>query len=261
MAITITENIESRPFNIGFDNSSRSLVYDIQGTDDELAVQATIAGTAPATYQGLVLSNIEATYVGDQVWKGFARYSVFDVQYTFDTTGGTRKVMQSLATINAYVPSSASYTAPNFNGAINVSSEGIEGVEDDDPKFDFTETHLWDDADITPAYKKVLRALTGCVNNAPFKDWDIGEVKFRGETGGKRGNERWTLTYRFSSQPNLASFNIGGMTIDKAGWDYFWMLMGEQFDPTGFCRVPVPLAGYVERISIFADFSQLLIGV
>jgi hypothetical protein len=262
MAGTISEGYLSRPFNVGYDNSSRELVFDIQGTDSEDDVLTLITGQAPTTYEGLVLSNIEAEPIGFELWKGHARYAVLDVEYTFDTGGGSAKITQSLATLNFFTPDAS--TPPNFQGAIGVSNDAVEGVEIPQRKYDFTETHKWLDTDMTAAYKQILYQLTGSVNKAAFKGLNAGECLFLGVTGSKRGNDFWSLTYRFSGSQNATTTNpilVAGMTITKNGWDYLWYRYGEFADTVGMGNVKYPTAAYVEQVFPIGDFSTLNIGI
>ena len=66
MAGTISEDYLSRKFTVGQTNG-RELVYHIVGTTSESDAQTLLAGTAPATYLGLVLEDISADYEGGQV--------------------------------------------------------------------------------------------------------------------------------------------------------------------------------------------------
>lgn len=266
MAGTISESYLSRPFNVGVKSTSRELVYDIMGTTNESEVQNLILGAAPAVYDGLILDSVQAEPIftdetsGTGVWKGTARYVLPEVEYTFDTGGGQQKVTQSYFTVNSY--SGTGFPPPDFQGAIGVSEDSVEGVEITSPKYDFTETHVWDDSVITPAYKQTLFTLTGRKNGALFKGFAAGECLFLGATGSNRGTGQWQITYRFSCSPNVSGLTVGTITdIDKLGWDYLWIRYGDYDDDTGFSLVKRPEAVYVERVYLDGDFSLLLIGV
>jgi hypothetical protein len=265
----ISENYLSRPFSVG-SQVGRELVFDVQNTSDEEEVLTLVEpplGAAPATYLGLVIDSISAEPVqvdsaNDRgVWKVFVRYiqGEDDDEYTFDTGGGTVKRTQSLSTINSYAP--AGLFAPDFKGAIGVSEDRVEGVDVESPVFQFTETHTFEDSEVTGAYKLILFNMTGRWNNASFKGFDAGECKFLGASGSKRGYERWSITFRFAGSPNETGVTIGDITgIDKLGWDYMWVRYADYEDPTAFALVKRPVAAYVERVSESGDFSQLNIG-
>lgn len=260
MSASISESYTSRVFTLGR-NAGRELVYDVVGTEDETEVQSLLEATAPATYLGLILESVAADPQGGGIWKGTARYVRLDNndEYTFDTTGGTQKITQSLGTVASYAP--AGLTAPDFQGAIGVSDDRVEGVEVTVPVFSWTETHRLDDADVDGAYKLTLCNLTGCYNDATFKGLAAGECKFLGATGSKRGDELWQITYRFAASPNQTGLTVGDITgIDKLGWDYMWIRYAEYTDTGAKAVVKRPVAVYVERVSNPADFSTLGIG-
>lgn len=263
MAGTISESYLSRPFTIGLKSSSRELVYDIVGTYSESDVQALLLATAPAIYNGLILDSVEAepVYVdsgtsASGVWKGYARYLVPEVEYTFDTGGGMETITQSLGTISSYGIGAA--TPPDCGGAIGVSDDRVEGVTIPIPKFDFTETHVWSAATITPTYTLALANLTGCWNNAIWHGYPIGTVLFQGATGSNRGSTQWTITYRFSYSPNVDDLMIGAIgPITKQGWDYAWIRYADFEDTVAKALVKRPIAVYVERVLSPGDFSGL----
>lgn len=260
MAGIISENYLSRPFTLGA-SAGRELVFDIQNTDDEEEVRTLIQGVAPAVYLSRVIESISAEPEGRGVWKGYARYVRFedDSEYTFDTGGGTQHITQSLSTVASYAPSGL--TAPDFHGAIGVSEDSVAGVDIPAPAFAFTETHTFDDASVDSAYRLVLFNLTGRYNNATFKGLAAGECLFLGASGAKRGDERWSITFRFAASPNVTGLSIGTITgIDKLGWDYLWFRYGDFADTSAFALVKRPVAAYVEQVSEPGDFSLLSIG-
>ncbi len=280
MSTTISENYLSRSFTLG-GQTGRELVFDIRGAADENDAAAVLAATAPTTYQGLRLDTLSADPVGGTVWRGYARYSKLqaDYEYTFDTGGGTAHVTQSLGTVGSYAP--AGETAPNFNGAIGVSEDKVEGVDVVTPQYQFSETHYFTDAQVTTAFKFNLARMTGRFNDAAFRDFAAGEVLFLGASGGKRSDDNWSITYRFAASPNVTGLSVGGTVvgfdsdpytdyidltdnliegIDKLGWDYIWFRYGEYEDAAALALVKRPLSAHVERVYYPGDFSTLGIG-
>lgn len=259
---TITENQASGKFTLG-KTSSRELVYDITGTTDDEEVEALILATAPATYRGLTLDSISAEPEGGNgLWRGKATYVEPEAaidgsnEFTFDTGGGSNHITQGYGTVNAYAP--AGFSAPDFQGAIGVSDDRVEGVDVPAPRFEFTETHYLDDAFVMAGYKLIIFALTGKVNDAEFRGLAAGECLFLGASGTKKGNEKWAITYRFSGSPNVTGLTVGDITgIDKEGWDYMWIRYAKYEDTGGNMIVPRPVAVYVERVSLRGDFSAL----
>lgn len=274
MAATISESYESRPFTLG-DNAGRELVYTIFGTEDETVVQSLLLSASFTVYLGLLRESIEAEPLGNGVWKGYVRYTTFedDNEYTFEIGGGTRKITQSLGTVARYAP--PGLVAPDFQGAIGVSEDKVEGCEVPDNKSEFSETHRLADAAMTNDYKRTLRSLVGCWNEAPFRHCDPGECLLLGVSGSKRGDELWSLTFKFAESPNATGLEIGAdiagyygygaggviTGIDKLGWDFLWVRYADYYDIAGNALVKRPVAAYVERVLLPGDFSQLGIGV
>ena len=262
MAGVINEHYQSRAFTVS-GSSVRELIYNIVGTDDEDEVLSLLTGEAPSIYKGLNLDSVKAEVVGPQTWKGTASYVrlVSGNQYTFSTGGGTRKVTQSIATINAYAP--PGFVAPDFQGAIGVSGDKVEGVDLPAPKFEFSETHFLDDLIVTDSYKFMLARFSGLtMNDDDFKGFAAGECALIDVSGGKRDDQQWQLTFKFSGQPNATGLTIGDITgIDKLGWDYLWVRYASFEDASGRSLVQRPAAVYVERVLIPADYSLLMIGV
>lgn len=271
---TISESYVSRPFTIG-QSAGRELIYDVVGTDDESAVEALLLATAPGTYSGLAVESVSAEPAGNGVWKGYVRYArrEDDDEYTFDIGGGTQRMLQSLATVARYA---APYTvAPDFQGAINVSEDRVEGVDVPVSSYDFMETHRFTFPNLAAerAYQFLLSRMCPAVNNATFRGFAAGECLFRGVSGSKRGDDAWSLTFRFSCSPNVFNATIGADTvgyggygegvisgIDKLGWDYLWVRYADFEDDDATALVKRPVAAYVERLFQFADFSLLDIG-
>jgi hypothetical protein len=260
VAGVISENYLSRPFSIG-SQAGRELVFDIVGTDDESEVETLITGYAPAVYLYRIIDSISAEPLGDGVWKGYARYVRYqtDDEYTFDTAGGTQKITQSITTIASYAPSGL--TAPDFEGAIGVTEDRVEGVDVPVPTFQFTETHRFATSAVTQNYKIALAGLTGKYNNAAFRGFAAGEVMFMGAAGSQRGDDDWAITFRFSCSPNATGVSVGAITgIAKLGWHYLWVRYADFADATAKALVKRPVAAYVEQVSYPGDFTGLGIG-
>lgn len=259
MAAIISESYVSRPFTIGLNQSGRELIFDIVGTEDETEVFALLNSTAPASYLGLLIDSIEAENIGEGIWKGHARYVRLENEneYTFDTGGGTKHITQALATMNSYALGGGA--GPDYQGAIGVSDDRVEGVDVPDPRFEFSETHLLDNTFVNAGYKRLLFLMTGCMNGASFKGLDAGECLFLGAAGSQRGFSKWSITYRFSGSPNVSGITIGEIEgIDKIGHDYAWIRYGNFVDSDHI--VPRPVVVTVVRVVPVADFGNLGIG-
>lgn len=256
---TISESYLSRTFDLG-QSTGRELVYDIIGTEDEAEVETLLYATAPTVYLGLQLDSVNAEPQGGGVWKGSVRYTrVNNAEFTFQTGGGTRHITQGYEDVASYP--APGMTAPDFQGAINVSEDKVEGADFPDSRYEFSETHFFDDAIVTNAYKFLLASYSGrTYNSTTFRGLAAGECMLLGVTGSKRGDEQWSLTFTFAGSPNVTGLAVGPITgIDKLGWDYMWIRHATFEDSTAISLVKRPISAHVVRVLIPVDYSNLLI--
>ena len=261
MAVTIHEKFDSREATEGVQQSVAELVYVVQGTEDDATVRTLVQNTIPAFYAELPFQEYRIEPAGNGLWDVTVRYSSqegSESEFTFDTSGGTTHVSQSLETIAKYAPPEK--TAPDFKGAIGVTTDSVDGTDITVPVYSFTETHYIPQASVTPAYKATLFFLTGRTNLAAFKGFQPGEVLFLGASGAKRGKDDWEITFRFAASPNVTGLTVGDIQdIDKKGWEYLWVRYADAEDQN--VLVKQPIAVYVERVYEKGDFAGLGIGV
>jgi hypothetical protein len=271
MAITVQERLDSRPASIGR-QSNVDLHYQVMGTDDDQAAHDAVVTAAPTTYRNMVRETIslDPTDRAD-LWHATVRYvppggqkkdppATGESSFSFDTGGGNQHVTQSLSTSGRYGQSGDS--APDFKGAIGVTSDSVEGCDITVPVYQFSETHYLSDATVTAAYKATLFSLTGKTNNAAFKGCAIGECLFLGASGSKRGTGDWEITFKFAASPNKTNLVIGGnITVaSKKGWEYLWIRYHDVVDDTVNMIVKRPCGAYVEKVYEEGSFSSLGIG-
>jgi len=264
MPIAVHEKWESRETTEG-ESPSIDLIYIVRGTDDDLAAKAALAAAAPVLYDGLVRQSLHIERVSEDVWEGSVRYGKLqppetgDSTYQFDTGGGTQHITQSLQTVGRYAPPGK--TAPDFQGAIGVTHDNVEGVDITVPVYNFSETHYIASSLVTGAYKATLFYLTGKVNGFPFRGFAVGEVLFLGASGSKRGQDDWEITFRFAASPNLTGLQVGSIAgISKKGWEYLWVRYADDEDAAAKVLVKKPIAAYVEQVYDYGNFSGLGIG-
>ena len=259
---------------------SAEFQYLVQGTDSEADALAAVLAAAPASYvftvDGVTVTlprqapELEPLHVtsGDGMWQARVDYrpenrstppQEDESSFSFDTTGGTQKVTQSLQTIGSYPAG-----APDFKGAIGFDGEKVEGCDITVPVYKFSETHFKGAAFVNGPYKAAVMALTGQVNSAGFRGFAAGEVLFLGASGARRGrssSDLWELSFHFAVSKNRASFDVGGITVAaKAGWEYLWVLYEDAVDPGAKARIRRPRAVYVEKVYETGDFAGLGIG-
>ncbi|MGE0606567.1 MAG: hypothetical protein AB7O62_05510 [Pirellulales bacterium] len=260
MPVTVSEKWESRPTQLG-DSPGCDLIFVIDGTDDDVEAHDALVGVVPPNYVGLVLQTTKVERVAELTWEGTAHYGkkeqAGESEFNFDTGGGTQHITQSFGTASY----SASGPAPDYQGAIGVTPDAVEGVDITVPVYNFGETHYFDDEVVTPAYKSALFFLTGKVNASGFRGFAAGEVLFLGASGSQRGDDPWQISYRFAASPNVSGLAVGEIGgIDKGGWDYLWVRYEDVEDDDAKALVKRPLAAYVEQVYPFGNFAGLGIG-
>lgn len=257
--MTITVEPAWDDATVGSEN--HTLRYTILGTDDGSDAYTALLDGSPIIYFGLVRQNANTERLAEEAWEGTVRYGALegptfgDPSFTFDTSGGSQHITQSLGTVGAYA---ASGTPPSYQGAIGVTRDGVEGVDITVPQYSFSETHYFPVAFVTEAYKQILFSLTGRTNVATFRGFLPGEVLFLGAGGSRRGLDMWEITYRFAASPHATGLSVGSITgITKGGWDYLWVRYEDVEDTAAQAIAKRPVAVYVERVYPLGNFSLL----
>ena len=269
MPVTVTEKLESRRSTTG-DNPSAELVYTVRGTDSDMTARSQAEATSPATYDGMPRQSVTVEPIGHELWDATVRYAPDTQQqstppqtgestFAFDTGGGTQHITQSKQTVGTYAASGT--TAPDFQGAIGVTQDAVEGVDITVPIYQFSETHYLPAAAVSNSYKGALFSLTGKVNSGGFRGFAAGEVLFLGATGARRGtgpDDDWEITFRFAASPNVTGLSVGSISgIAKKGWEYLWVRYADQEDTSANTIVKRPVAAYVERVYDQGSFGGL----
>lgn len=267
MATSVFEKPRSR----SGDADNAELLYVVLGTASDADARDALEDAAPATHNGLTRRRVHVEpihVVADDadacMWDGLVRYArvgstlpeTGESVYSFDTGGGTQHVACALEHIQSYP--APGRTAPNHQGAIGVTQQGVEGVDIIVPVYHFSETHYLAAGVVDQAYKLVLFGLTGTVNDGAFRGFAAGEVLFLGASGSKRSDADWEVTFRFAASPNRTNFSVGPITVaSKKGWEYLWIEDEETVDDAADRIVHRPLAAHVERVYDDGDFSGL----
>jgi hypothetical protein len=267
MPISVLEKPGSRSVSEG-ESPSADLLYVVKGTDDDAAARDALAANAPESYGGLVRKGWTVEPVGDPtttlLWDGTVRYGLYDnsppevgqSSYSFDTGGGTQHITQSRRTVARYARSGE--TPADFEGAIGVTHDSVEGVDITVPVFRFSETHYVADEDVTPAYKANLFYQTGKVNDVPFKGFAAGEVLFLGASGSQRGDEDWEITFNYAASPNVTGLMVGDIgPVSKKGWEYLWVRYEDAEDNDAMCVVKRPVQVNIEEVYEYGAFVTL----
>jgi len=276
--ITVTEDYESRPLSDG-DSPSSQRSYIIAGTASASAALAALLAAAPGTVGDLVRKtwNVDPLDVEDgdpdhSLWRGQVSYGrtsnappkTGENRYNFD--------IGSAGTIHLTAVDAADHIADhalpgeiivNHKGLIGWNGEELEGVDVEDPSYKWSETHYLAKSLVTEAYKaRVYAVACAPVNDADFRGFKAGEVKFDGVSGSERGAEDCELTFSFNAKPNRKNFKVGDIDVPlKDGWDYLCIEYVRKPHGVAPCLVPMAVRLHIERVYKRSDFSALGIGI
>jgi len=193
--------------------------------------------------------------------------------FSFDTTGGVKRLTQSLGT-TAFDNSGANTAAAAFfKNAINIRGMGaaasVEGADVFAPALRFQVQARFESSRITIAYAKLMRGLTATVNSTafppqgmPFVDdqFDAGEVLFLGANGRYSSSGAVDLTLHFDASPNVSGLSTGDVvSIEYDGHDFVWYWYEPTEEATMKRTVPQAQFAYVERVYERADLTQLFV--
>lgn len=261
----IYEKSRSRSQTIGPDGSVE-LMYGFYGDEDDAVVRLATEAALPAFYAGLVFQDYRLEPLGAGFWDITARYGKraplladepSSLSWSFDTTGGTQRITQSLETVASYAPEGDE--APDFHGAIGVNGDRIEGAEIPVPDLQLTITARFSAARVTLEYLATLYRMKATVNNAIWKGFPKGELLFLGAIGSQRGSEDPEISFKFLGSANQNNLTVGDIAgIEKEGHQYLWVLYEDDVDSETL--VKVPRAAYVEKVFDYSDFSALGLG-
>ncbi len=293
MPVVIYECWDSQSATISTNDPTCELKYIITGASDVVTADAALVGFAPPNVLDLLANGRTISPLGGGVWIGTVNYGVLqstpaDGQgdtttppppappapgedehlssaYSFDTTGNTQHITQSIVTIAR--AAIAGVTAPEFNGAIAVSKNGVGGTDRIVPKFEFSLTVTM--KFLTIAYIRILRDLTGTLNNVPMWTFAAGELLFLGASGaGKTGEIGWPITYKFLTAKNRASvvivpdpLGVGPPLLELTGvggHDFIWVGYEDAIDANQLIQKPI--YAFSERVYEYGDFTLMGIG-
>ena len=254
----------------GSNPESATLHYVLTGTNTESTARVLAAGYSSALYGALYRTSIALKEVGAMVWDVTVTYGPLqkkepeagDSSWSFDTTGGTMRITQTLEHIADF--QAGADGAIDNHGAIGVNENGdVEGVDVIDHAFKWKENHKLLLAGFGWAYTEILEALTPSINDAPFRGKPAGTVIFEGATGGQSVKDPLLLEVTYNFRYSLAV--VGQMAgdianIDKDGHEYLWIQYETTDDAVGKTLAKQPRQANVERVYEPGDFSELGIG-
>ena len=252
--------------SVSGDQKSRTIGYVVRGAASDNAALDELESTAPVLYDGMPRTNISIDEVDYNagIFFGTATYTRSErqpaetdaVEYAFDFSLTSQRIVQSNSTVNRYV---ASGSPTDFAKAIAVDSDGVaQGVDIRVPVSSFEVRYFPANATVTSAYQKTVRDLVGKVNSDTFYGHAAGEVLFVGCSGSVRSDADWELSYRFEVSQNQTGIAIGDITgIAVDGWDILWVYYKQDTDAATKRYIQKPKQVNIERVYERSAFSVL----
>jgi len=269
----LEESVESRATVTDSEKTVVTFTYNLFGFHDDEEAQAFLELNIPQTKRGYWLqsTSMEPVWVdtvgNDGLWIVKARYGPWElgglstVTESFDTVGQTTHITQSFKTLTK--KSRLLDVDPiDFEGAIGVSHDSVEGVDVVTPKLTFSETHIRARTFIRPYTKIRYSLMSGTVNRETFRGFRPGEVLFLGASGSIQNN-MWSLSFKFATSRNVFRQSFPGFegSFSKKGWDYLWIRYMDVDHPASGLVLKKPIFLYVEEVYKASFFGSLGIGI
>lgn len=282
---------------------SMDAVFGITGTSSEAVVMALIRASIPRTYtnpfdptQRLWLKSYRWDHIGGGVWDVPAKYSTREplspdlgwepenpstggggggdlptggpARLSFDTTGGTQHITQALGNGETVYPTG---TLHEFNGAIGVNGDRVDGVDRVIPQLKLTVVKQWRAASLPANYCQLVHDLTGKVNSLTMT-WvykgqvflfNPNELLYMGaRLSDSSPNDILEFAYSFEFSRNAENIVVGtgatAITVsDKKGWQYSWVRYQDHVNTGASTLVKIPDCVVVNDIYESADLRQL----
>jgi hypothetical protein len=266
MSFQFEEKPESRSGS-GGTNSTEIRRYFSYGSNDRAYIEAMTLAATPTVivgYGGKVLyrqdpsfdlndlhCEIEVPYGPQQ--KATGSYTI-----SFDTTGGTQLMKASYEVVGKWDATGDQVaTKDDEGGAIGYdkTTNEIAGTDVIIPALKLNVAFRHPAATISESRIRTLARNSGKVNSSNFLGFDAGEVLFAGATGSQSESEA-EVNYAFMCSENVNGLEIGGITINKDGWDFADVRFAE--DTEAGKPVKPPKEIYVHRVYRRTNLAAVL---
>jgi len=275
MALNLYELATSREEERAVDSAGITLKWIALFSTDHAAVYVATLIVAPPSFEGYRRQKVRCEPQTGGVWMCTVEYGFsaetqtedpeppetpdeskpLGPDYAIDITAAQVHINQSKQTISrtSYSPNNP----PNYQGAINVTRDRVEGTDVFAPKFEFTITVQR--YPVLLPYLRLIRSLVATTNKNKWRGFEAGELIYLGMTGTCKPGEVWSLTHKFAVGTNLADFDVGQITVpSKKAWQFLWVTYTDAVDQA--LLVQKPYAAYVERVYDESDFNLIGIG-
>jgi hypothetical protein len=155
------------------------------------------------------------------------------------------------------------YPAPEVDGAINATAEGVEGVSIFSPAGTFQYSKVYANATIVGTTWVHDKAKERCKTNSDvFFGFPIGELLFTNLSLSVRNSGDVEVTFSFAHRPSVTNLHIGppsplGATVpNKGGWQYVWVRYRKHDD--GTTTTSIPEGVYLATVYESTNFANLI---
>jgi hypothetical protein len=281
----VYEVVDSQSGSISMDGDAvnvevrrRFVIGQCEGFTD--CVNKIVAYAPPYSLEGggtyWVRSNLAIQGVGNRYFDVTATYRVIAKRTSFeggdaggggssgiapgsiswDTSGNTERITQ------AYEQERLPAAAPDFEGAINVNGDRVDGVDVVRPCLRYSETWMMPASIVrSSGFLGAVYSLTGTVNKSTFRDFDAGEALFMGARGQwQSGAPYAAITFEFEARPNIQdwyAFPGVNESAQKKGWEHVWIRYEGDVDANSLIQKPV--AAYKSEVYKEAEWDALVI--
>jgi hypothetical protein len=161
----------------------------------------------------------------------------------WDTTGHTEHITQSLKP-ETRIPAGET----DFQGAINVSGDSVQGIDVVRPSLRYSETWILPaQVAVSCGFVGAVYRLTGTVNLNQFRCFAPGEALFMGARAQWQGDQPYvSATFDWEARPN-GNVNlpympgVGELQMEKKGWEYVWVRYQPEADGGQLIRKPIAI--------------------
>lgn len=247
----------------------RQIPYLVRGDGTSVSASDAMAeaiAAAPSSLGGFPLTGASVESLGGHTWQVMVEYASPSLagsarpaagaanRVVFSTRGGTMNVKRSLETVDSV--GRTDDPPPSFGSLVNVTDDGVEGVDIVVPYHTKTITRYLESAMVDLTFEQTIADLTGCVNNNTFLGRAAGEVLFEGAESNPRDDGVTEVTYSFVIRKNQTDIQVDDLDqFDQKGHEYVWFRVRQANTTSGV--ILRPAYGYVERMYPLANLSDL----
>jgi hypothetical protein len=262
MAIVVSQQPGAQ-YN-GGDKPTWEIPFNIEGTNDCIEARLALLAASVGIYDGLFRQTPKVEHQGFNFFKGTVIYGKNDnkpengsIDYQFEIGGKTEKRDQDLD-CQRY-PEDAPDHLGVINGIKNGDQIDVQGIDVPVPSYSFSLKCKMPASYFTVTRRnQIYMCAVAPVNSVSFYGFDVGEVLFKGATGGlKQGDDFGDIEFKFECSPNMTGLTVGEITgIRKEGWQY--AEVARKVAVGSDSLIAKPYAVYVHTLFNKSNFSELL---